>query len=195
MTTAELRLADMGPQPVHAAVGQMIAGELSIRHTRRWGSQDDKEKSDQPIEFSYEIYANPDAWLIGGRKRGNFTATEDESKTFSVMLLPQRAGHLLLPGLEIKAFSPSSTGAGASQNPTLHPNGVPSTSSDTDTAGLPSHLQRRQLQCELNYRNHGETLLVIPDLQKTTVRLSPSGGQPGAGSWLVGSEKRQSQLV
>jgi hypothetical protein len=37
---------------------------------------------------------------------------------------------------------------------------------------------RRSIPCEVDYRNHGETVLVLPDLKKTTVTLS----QPHKGS-------------
>ncbi|OOO09366.1 TRAPP II complex, TRAPPC10 [Aspergillus oryzae] len=176
--TAELRLCNLADQPPHAAVGQMIAAELSLRHTRRWCSPENRENAGGPLEFSYEIHANPELWLVGGRRRGNFTADEGETKTFAVMLLPQKAGHLLLPGLEIKTFVPVS-----STPPPKPP--APA----TGPAGAAPVLQRRQIACEVDYRNHGETVLVLPDLRSTTVSLSLSGGNHGA-AWLIDSERR-----
>ncbi|KAE8408425.1 trafficking protein particle complex subunit 10 [Aspergillus pseudonomiae] len=176
--TAELRLRNLAGQPPHAAVGQMIAAELSLRHTRRWCSPEHRENAGGPLEFSYEIHANPELWLVGGRRRGNFTAEEGETKTFAVMLLPQKAGHLLLPGLEIKTFVPAS-----SATPPKPP--APA----TGPAGTAPVLQRRQIACEVDYRNHGETVLVLPDLRSTTVSLSLSGGNHGA-AWLIDSERR-----
>ncbi|KAB8215243.1 trafficking protein particle complex subunit 10 [Aspergillus novoparasiticus] len=176
--TAELRLHNLADQPPHAAVGQMIAAELSLRHTRRWCSPENRENAGGPLEFSYEIHANPELWLVGGRRRGNFTADEGETKTFAVMLLPQKAGHLLLPGLEIKTFVPvSSTAPPKPAAPATGP------------AGAAPVLQRRQIACEVDYRNHGETVLVLPDLRSTTVSLSLSGGNHGA-AWLIDSERR-----
>lgn len=180
----------------------MIAAELRLRHTRRWCSQDNQENValGSPLEFSYEIYANPDSWLVGGRKRGHYTAVEGETKTFSVMLLPQKPGYLLLPGLEIKTFVPSPSPSLLTGIANANPN--PNTNPSTPSGGGGPELQRRQIPCEVDYRNHGETLLVLPDLRKTTVSLSPSGGHPGGGSWLVDSERRsksqsqsQSQVV
>ncbi|OGM46833.1 TMEM1 family protein [Aspergillus bombycis] len=176
--TAELRLRNLADQPPHAAVGQMIAAELSLRHTRRWCSPEHRENAGGPLEFSYEIHANPELWLVGGRRRGNFTAEEGETKTFAVMLLPQKAGHLLLPGLEIKTFVPASSAA---------PPKPPAPA--TGPAGAAPVLQRRQIACEVDYRNHGETVLVLPDLRSTTVSLSLSGGNHGA-AWLIDSERR-----
>ena len=205
MHTAELRLTNLAQQPPHAAVGQMIAAELSIRHTRRWCSPEHRENAGGPLDFSYEIHANPETWLVGGRRRGNFTAEEGETKTFAIMLLPQKAGHLLLPGLEIRSFVPpsptsssslpqpqsqSSTTATGAQ--TMSPNlGQPVTAGSMTAAAAAAAvapLQRRPIPCEVDYRNHGDTVLVLPDLRTTTVSLSLSGGSHG-GAWLIDSER------
>jgi hypothetical protein len=151
----------------------MITAELILRHTRRWSSPTTREtEADQPLECSYELHANPDQWQLGGRRRGNFLARDGESTRFAVLLLPQKPGHLLLPGLEIRTFFPAQT-----QLPTSPP---------ADSAAS----SRRSVPCEVDYRNHGETVLVLPDLRKTTVSLSASGGPAGAGSWLIDSERR-----
>lgn len=120
---------------------------------------------------------NPDVWLVGGRRRGNFTAKEGETRSFTVMLLPQRPGHLLLPGLDIKTYVTQALAA----DPEL-PSSV---------------VQRRAVPCEVDYLNHAETVLVSPNLRKTTVKLDVSGGGGGGdgsggggGCWLVGSERR-----
>ncbi|KAK2764268.1 hypothetical protein FQN54_008960 [Arachnomyces sp. PD_36] len=179
--TAELHLLNMiGQQHPHAAVGQILTTELHLQHTRRWCSSVNQETASL-LEFSYEIHANPDMWLVGGMRRGNFTAKEGETTCFTVMLLPQRAGHLLLPGVEVKTFV-AEKGAAAAD----------------DEAGLAP--QRKQVPCEVDYLNHGETVLVLPDLRKTTVCLDPTGsGSSGStanpnpatgGSWLVDSERR-----
>ncbi|EAW07582.1 putative TMEM1 family protein [Aspergillus clavatus NRRL 1] len=171
--TAELRLKGLADQPRHAAVGQMIAAELTLRHTRRWSSPEHREHASSALEFSYEIHANPEMWLVGGRRRGNFVALENETKTFAVMLLPQKAGHLLLPGLEIRSFVPTAT-----TTPNQPGNPAPA-------------LQRRQIPCEVDYRNHGETVMVLPDLRQTTVSLNPAGGGGDGGAWLIDSERRR----
>ena len=180
----------------------MIAAELSIRHTRRWCSPEHRENGGGPLEFSYEIHANPESWLVGGRRRGNFTAEEGETKTFAIMLLPQKAGHLLLPGLEIRTFvppssstspslpqssppPPSSTAAGGQ---VMSPNAGQPVAAGSTTAAATAALQRRPIPCEVDYRNHGETVLVLPDLRTTTVSLSLSGGSHG-GAWLIDSER------
>lgn len=161
----------------HAAVGQMITAELTLRHTRRWCTPANQEHAGQPLECSYELHANPELWLLGGRRRGNFLAQDGEVTKFTVLLLPQKPGHLLLPGLEIRTFTPSH----------LQP---PPESARTDSSATPAGpVQRNPIPCEVDYRNHGETILVLPDLRKTTVSLSASGS-PGGASWLVDSERR-----
>ncbi|TPR02137.1 WD domain, G-beta repeat family protein [Aspergillus niger] len=179
--TAELRLANLSQQPPHAAVGQMIAAELSIRHTRRWCSPEHRENAGGPLDFSYEIHANPETWLVGGRRRGNFTAEEGETKTFAIMLLPQKAGHLLLPGLEIRSFVPPSPTSSSSLS-------QPQSQSSTTASGGQMMSPNPGQPAAVDYRNHGETVLVLPDLRTTTVSLSLSGGSHG-GAWLIDSER------
>ncbi|KAL2830941.1 trafficking protein particle complex subunit 10 [Aspergillus pseudoustus] len=175
--TAELRLTNLPEQAPHAAVGQTITAELRLSHTRRWCSPDQRENAGGPLEFSYELHANPELWMVGGRRRGNFTASEGETTTFAVMLLPQKSGHLLLPGLEIRSFVPPP--ASTAQSPSTTTGGP---------AAVAAGPQRRPIACEVDYRNHGETVLVLPDLRGTTVSLSMSSGHGGA--WLIDSERR-----
>ncbi|KAJ6109495.1 hypothetical protein N7486_001730 [Penicillium sp. IBT 16267x] len=178
--TAELQLQpglDVSSGSSHAAVGQMIPAELTLRHTRRWCSPTNQEHAGQPLECSYEIHANPELWLLGGRRRGNFLAREGETTRFTILLLPQKPGHLLLPGLEIRTFAPS------------HMQTSSPAKTDSATGAPAGPNQRHPIPCEVDYRNHGETVLVLPDLRKTTVSLSASGS-PGGASWLVDSERR-----
>ena len=175
--TAELQLTPCADSS-HAAVGQMITAELCINYTRRWCTLATQEYPGQPLECSYELHANPEHWLVGGRRRGNFLAHDGETTRFIVLLLPQKSGHLLLPGLEVRTFAPPQP-----QSLTSPP--VP----DVATGGSAAPGQRHPIPCEVDYRNHGETVLVLPDLRKTTVSLSASGS-PGGSSWLVDSERR-----
>lgn len=210
--TAELRLSTTDSNmSTHAAVGHMIPAELILHHTRRWCShqtetQDSSGGGGGQLEFAYELHVNQDQWLIGGRRRGHFTAAEGETKKFAIMLLPQKAGYLLLPSIEIKTFvvgasSSASVGANtsttmaagpaasstASGNKPATPSSVTSPASATTTS-VPSapwtQHQRRQVPNEVDYKNHAETILVLPDLRKTTVSLE--SGNPG----LIESESR-----
>lgn len=203
--TAELRLSTT--DSTHAAVGHMIPAELILHHTRRWCCQqtENQDSGGGQLEFAYELHVNQDQWLIGGRRRGHFTATEGETKTFAMMLLPQKAGHLLLPSIEIKTFVVGSTSAAVGANTSTTMAATPSASAGPKTTGpaTPSSLtspasattttvpsapwtqqQRRQVPNEVDYKNHAETILVLPDLRKTTVSLE--SGNPG----LIESESR-----
>ncbi|KAH8698383.1 putative TMEM1 family protein [Talaromyces proteolyticus] len=193
--TAELRLytENLAGQPPlqqqqqhpYAAVGHMIAAELVLRHTRRWCFQRTESQDSSQLEFGYEMHVNPEQWLIGGRRRGHFTAAEGESTTFAIMLLPQRAGNLLLPSIEIKAYINEPVVSGGAATPTSATIAVqsPSPAPGNITPSWPAQ-QRRQVPSEVDYKNHGETLLVLPDLRKTTVSLE--SGNPG----LIESEAR-----
>lgn len=111
------------------------------------------------------------------------------------MLLPQRPGHLLLPGVEVKTYIP--------QKPAATTEDGGSDAAD-QARGLAPH--REQIPSEVDYLNHGETVLVLPDLRKTTVCLDPaaassnnSGNAAAAnpatgGSWLIDSERRRGEV-
>ncbi|KAJ5902123.1 hypothetical protein N7495_002651 [Penicillium taxi] len=178
--TADLQLQPTADalitRSTHAAVGQMITAEVVLRHTRRWCSPKTQEFPGQELECSYELHANPELWLLGGRRRGNFLAREGETTRFTVLLLPQKPGHLLLPGLEIRTFAPI-----------LEQSLTPSAPTESGVPIMP--IERQLIPCEVDYRNYGQTLLVLPDLRKTTVSLSATGS-PSGSSWLVDSERR-----
>lgn len=85
------------------AVGQPLLANLTINFTDHWRG---KLLTDKPEEFdfSYELIAPPEQWLIGGRRKGNFSHPPHQEQAFQILLLPQRAGHLIYPTLEIKCF-------------------------------------------------------------------------------------------
>ncbi|EEP78767.1 predicted protein [Uncinocarpus reesii 1704] len=162
---AELILHNVSSTQPHCGVGEALSAELVLHHTRQWCPKATREA--QPsLEFMYEIITNPDTWLVGGRRRGNFSAEEGEQRRFSLMLIPQVPGHLLLPSVEVKSF--------VSQE---HP------------PEAQHALQRRPISSEVEYCNHGETVLVTPNLRMTTVSLDMDGTS-GSGAWLIDSERR-----
>jgi hypothetical protein len=184
----------------YAAVGHMIPAELVLRHTRRWCSKRTESEeanggggggSGQQLEFAYEMHVNPDLWLIGGRRRGHFTAQEGEDTKFALMLLPQRAGNLLLPSIEIKAYLSDGATTTSTSLTVGNTNNAANNNSNNGQASSPASPspwstlpQRHPVPSEVDYKNHGETLLVLPDLKKTTVSLE--SGSPG----LIESEAR-----
>ena len=87
--TADLRMLNLDggtlPEIGMATVGQLVVAELHIKHTRVWDTgkvnatlqslaEPQLSGADAPLEFIYEIHANPDQWLIGGRRRVHFAA-------------------------------------------------------------------------------------------------------------------------
>ncbi|KAI9759131.1 MAG: hypothetical protein M4579_002578 [Chaenotheca gracillima] len=180
-------VVDQASNPRIAAIGQMLPAEVQITHSRTWDQgliQDDEhatEVEDEEYEFLYEVHANPESWIIGGRKRAKFSARAGQLRTFPVMLIPLRAGHLLLPSIEVSTASSSPAGtrrsglkagtARSSQTPETQGN------SSGDKAGMTS---------EVDCRSQAQTILVLPDAKSTTV--SVDAVTAGGAAWLVASE-------
>lgn len=165
LVTINLALTNVDERHLPIAIGQPLAAMLKVRHTRGWeeGSIDVQSNA---IEFSYEVIASPDTWLVGGRRRGNFTVDLAEQQVFPVLLIPQRAGNLLLPSVEVKRNTPG----------------------DDDSRTV---LPKRQIAYEVNYKSQAKSVLVIPNLCETTVSLD---AESAAGrSLLVDSRKRQAE--
>ena len=76
--TAHLKLhhghQKVSPELDYVAVGQPIPAELIIKHTRQWLTETEPQPSDEPLDFCYEVQANPDTWLIGGQRMAHFRA-------------------------------------------------------------------------------------------------------------------------
>ncbi|MCJ1477365.1 hypothetical protein MMC13_006036 [Lambiella insularis] len=154
------------------AVGDVVPAELILKYTRKWdtqrpGSDDGRDMT----EFSYELDASSDTWLLGGRRRAQFVAKEHEVLTFPILLIPQRPGHLMYPSIDIKHVEEDAVNTPIARSPQF--------------GGLDA-----RLSCEVEYRNHGESVLVVPNLSSTTVSLDGEAGNRG-GAWLVGAQSRQ----
>jgi hypothetical protein len=175
--TASLQILHYERDTAHsaniAAMGKMLMAELRIKHTRRWAGSSESLKSaarisdaNDPIDFVYDIEANPDVWLVAGQRKSHFSAREDELHTFPIMLLPMRSGNLLLPTVDIR------------------PKATPSPIQQDATPQAAEEI----LTCETDYLTHGEAVMVIPDLRSTTVGMNRLG--PGAATVLLESEAR-----
>ncbi|CAK7231455.1 hypothetical protein SCUCBS95973_007922 [Sporothrix curviconia] len=168
-------------------VNQLLPATLHLRWTRVWDSSD---ASPQDLEFSFEVSAPNDAWLIGGRRKGHFvipapddttdgTAAGAEEGTIGLsstpaleaaiplMLIPLREGRLPYPSVEIREV--------VSSNPDSH-----DTRSPAGAAPDAHH-------CETDYRNLGETVHVVADRTRLTLSLDASG--PGGGPLVLESER------
>jgi hypothetical protein len=165
LLTVNFDLTNTGDRHPPVAVGQPLTTMLKIRHTRGW-EEGHADKPLKSIEFSYEIMASPETWLVGGRRKVNFNVDVAEQQAFPVLLIPQRAGHLLLPPVEVKCNTPDG---------------------DSSRTMLPNS----QITFEVNYRSWAKSVLVTPGLRETTVSVDTESA--GGRSLLVDSKRRQTE--
>ncbi|KAI1496823.1 trafficking protein particle complex subunit 10 [Biscogniauxia marginata] len=195
--------------PVCCTTHQLLPATLHLRWTRLWDTV--TPYSDQTdLEFSYELTAPPDTWLLGGRRKGHFVIPAPEADTeaercssaeteadIPILLIPQREGWLPYPGVEIRevrtdsvvpglasgsgaAAGGGSGGNGAAYNPPVHEPMVPPALAMAE--GPVAHF-------ETDLRNMGETVRVVADRTRVTLSLDASG--PGGGPLVLDVERRK----
>jgi hypothetical protein len=145
-------------------IGRPVPAVITIKHTTRWAAAE--LSSSTPLAFAYTIDAPSDGpWLVAGPKRSRFSYKSDEEETkISLALVPLKPGMHLLPSMDIQ--------------PVTTPTG------NSDTSGLskmlspgqnvaPSEEETTQplVSCETDYRNSGETVLVVREARTTTVTV------------------------
>ncbi|KAJ9133253.1 Trafficking protein particle complex subunit 10 [Pleurostoma richardsiae] len=158
-----------------ACINQLVAATLHLRWTRIWNTEpatDVGPDGAEDLEFSYEVTAPMDTWLLGGRRKGHFvipsSPSADASSTpgteadIPLLLVPLREGWLPYPAVEVRAVRGGADGEPVA--PTAH-----------------GH-------CETDYRNLGETVRVFADRARVTVSLDASG--PGGGPLVLESVRR-----
>lgn len=99
VVTALLAASYTGPA---ISVGQPILATVTISFTNHWCSNADPQHGSEEFDFVYDLVASAEQWLVGGRRKGNFTSPAHKEHSFQILLLPQRAGHLMYPSLEVK---------------------------------------------------------------------------------------------
>ncbi|KAK4213144.1 trafficking protein particle complex subunit 10 [Rhypophila decipiens] len=169
--------ADAGSAAV--CINQLIAATLHLKWTRIWDTAGAGVSQD--LEFSYELTAPADTWLLGGRRKGHFvipgveeddesgenlTSTPDTEADIPLLLIPLREGYLPYPSVDIREVRNSSGSSGSGEV-------------DLAQHGLGHH-------CETDWRNLGETVHVLADRGKVTLSLDASG--PGGGPLVLESE-------
>ncbi|ERS95655.1 hypothetical protein HMPREF1624_07729 [Sporothrix schenckii ATCC 58251] len=178
-------------------VNQLLPATLHLRWTRIWDTGDADASPDSSVpassllddlEFSFEVSAPTDAWLIGGRRKGHFVipAPDADGSTIGLsstpaleaaiplMLIPLREGRLPYPSVEIRQImSDSTTTGGHHAEPSLN--------------GHPHEPLAGHHHCETDYRNLGETVHVVADRTRLTLSLDASG--PGGGPLVLESER------
>lgn len=147
-----------------ATIGRPLPATLKISHTRRWA--DTETTSSSPLAFTYTLDTTSDSpWLIAGPKRARFTITnEDKETTISLVLVPLRAGLHLLPTIDIQpATAETVTTASDGVSRLLSPG--------QNSASAEEEVDRPIVNCETDYRNSGETVLVIRDERTRAVTV------------------------
>lgn len=180
--------ADDSESPV-VCVNQLLPATLHLKWTRVWDTDridgaDTQDGEAAGDEFSYEVSAPGESWLVGGRKKGHFvipspsasrTGEDDFSSSpineadIPLVMIPLREGFLPYPSVEVREVSRGGSDAGGDGQ-------------DGATArnSLVGH-------CETDYRNLGETVRVVADRARVTVSLDASG--PGGGPLVLESER------
>jgi len=177
--TAELHLLNMSAENYNpdsaVVIGDSIPATLELSYSCVWDTNGEQTPPSETrtLDFFYELEASPDTWIIGGRRRAQYTAHENETVTFPILLIPQKAGHLLYPSIEIKSVEEL---------------GLRDVASPQGTGGL-----NAGLTCELDYKNQGEAVLVVPNRASTTIGLDLDSGNGGPAAWVVESRVRRAR--
>ncbi|KAK0391560.1 hypothetical protein NLU13_1060 [Sarocladium strictum] len=143
--TADIKVASAS---LH--VNQATSATLHLKWTRMWNTE-----AVQDLEFSYELSAPSDTWLLGGRRKGHFvipadapsSSTPETEAEIPLILIPLREGWLPYPAVEIKEVGGAEAG-----NP---------------------------VSCEVDFKNIGETIRVTDQRDSVTVSLDASGPAGG----------------
>jgi len=84
-------------------IGECVDAELRIQTFFKWASAPERRKleNEDPQRMLYHVYSKADDWLISGRAKGEFVATDEGSVTVPLMLIPLRRGKLFLPAVSV----------------------------------------------------------------------------------------------
>lgn len=152
--TATLTLPPTHPLHLH----HPLPAALRITHTRAWGTD---PAPDAPLDFIYEVSAPADTWLIGGQRRSQFSVREGEEGIFSLLLLPQRTGWLLYPGVEVW-HAPAKREDGEERE------------------GGGGGGGKEGVSCETDYKSQAKSVRVVAGFSRTTVVVDHDAGENGA---------------
>ncbi|KAI0136199.1 trafficking protein particle complex subunit 10 [Xylariales sp. AK1849] len=166
-------------------MNQLVPATLRLKWTRIWDTATPIQEIAE-TEFSYEVTAPGDTWLVGGRRKGHFvipapsspsvsqlSSTPETEADIPLLLIPQREGWLSYPVVDIREIR-TLTGSDGTQ---------------ADSGGItPVEGPMSEGQCETDLRNLGEAIRVVSDRGQVTLSLDASG--PGGGPLVLGVEKR-----
>jgi hypothetical protein len=144
------------------AINQMLPATLHLKWTQIWDTEMHHKKD---IEYSYEVTAPADTWLLGGRRKGHFvipgskreplSSSSDSEAQIPLIMIPLREGWLPYPTVEIREVK----------------DGV----------------ENQAQTCEVDFRNLGESIRAVCERKGVTVSLDASG--PGGGPLVLDSEE------
>ncbi|KAI1205291.1 trafficking protein particle complex subunit 10 [Annulohypoxylon truncatum] len=181
------------PTPT-VCTNQLLPAILHLKWTRMWDTTTPPaEQTD--LEFSYELAAPQDTWLLGGRRKGHFVipapsspslsgavtgagganvkvdyeSTPDTEAEIPILLVPLREGWLPYPTVEIREVRPYEDAVGSPVGGGAGAGTGPGVHFETDV------------------RNLGETVRVIADRARVTLSLDASG--PGGGPLVLDVER------
>jgi trafficking protein particle complex subunit 10 len=90
------------------STNQLLPAILRLQWSRVWSTAENEPT--EPLEFTYEVTAPPDTWLLGGRRRGRFVVSTEPSETeVPLVLVPLREGWLPYPVIEIRRATDDET--------------------------------------------------------------------------------------
>lgn len=163
------------------SVNQVLQATLHLKWTRLWDTSPPRKEDDYQ-EFSYDVTAPPETWLLGGRRKGHFvipysslsdvkdeeswlpiSSTPETEASIPLVLIPQREGWLPYPAVDIREVPPE---------------------------GQPEQQQQQQAHhqgLEVDWKNSGETMRVVGGRAGVTVSLDASG--PGGGPLLLSVDR------
>ncbi|KAI1390385.1 trafficking protein particle complex subunit 10 [Hypoxylon trugodes] len=177
---------------------QLLPAVLHLKWTRTWDTTTSpSEQTD--LEFSYELTAPPDTWLLGGRRKGHFVipapsssndgkndlgdyeSTPDTEAEIPILMVPLREGWLPYPSVDIREVRPYDENSGSVVNTPI--DGPGKSVRGASVSGPPlAHF-------ETDFRNLGETVRVLADRARVTLSLDASG--PGGGPLVLDVERLQ----
>ncbi|RMZ76460.1 hypothetical protein DV737_g4831, partial [Chaetothyriales sp. CBS 132003] len=141
-----------------ASLGQALFCELLIEKLLPpWLARDE-------TEFIFEIFAQADTWLIGGSKKGYLPPSQPTTKA-RVILIPQKAGSILLPLVDVRCRRKQQGRAGA-------------------------EAEWEEVSIEMNNRSASTTVTVTPNLKSTTLVLGSDDGFAARGGHALAAQAR-----
>lgn len=216
---AAISMADPDSGASAVCVNQVLPARLHLKWTRAWDTGDFDPATaaamapaspaaalaakggpsvhlTEDIEFSYEVTAPTDTWLLGGRRKGHFvipgvadpnglqglTSTVSTEAVIALLLIPLREGWLPYPTVEIREVrsGTASMGPGGADGK----DGLIAAGGGEGGGGGGG---AQHGHCETDYRNLGETVRVVADRGRITLSLDASG--PGGGPLVLESER------